>query len=217
VSTPALFDRLIARAAHAGVHLAPSLASALVAYMDLLARWNRRINLTSLPLEPAADAAIDRLVVESLVAAPHAGRPGASVLDVGSGAGSPAIPLKLARPDLRLVMVEARARKSAFLREAVRSLGLEAVGVATGRLEDLIQTPSYQQTFDSITVRAVRLEQTLLEAMARALRPGGRLLEFASVAERPNVCEEFTLHDTIGLPGGCELRIGGVKAEAEWE
>jgi 16S rRNA (guanine527-N7)-methyltransferase len=221
VASSPFAERIVRRAADAGVDVSPPLASTLAAYVGLLARWNRRINLTALPLEPATDEAIDRLVVESLVAAPHAGGPGASVLDVGSGAGSPAIPLKLARPDIRLVMVEARARKCAFLREAVRTLGLEATDVATGRLEDRVRTPGFREAFECVTVRAVRLDREIVGAMAQTLKPGGRLLEFGPRVERPNDGELFRPLRSIVLPGGSkvnvfELGLGGRHGQDAW-
>jgi 16S rRNA (guanine527-N7)-methyltransferase len=207
VPSSPLAERIVRRAADAGVDVSPPLASALVAYVGLLARWNRRINLTGLPLEPPTDEAVDRLIVEPLMAAPHAGAVGGSVLDVGSGAGSPAIPLKLARPDLRMVMVESRARKSAFLREAVRTLGLEATEVATSRLEDLSRTSGFGRAFECVTVRAVRLDRGILEAIAQALKPGGRLLAFMSMGECQNLGDLFSLMNATPLAGGSVLGV----------
>jgi 16S rRNA (guanine527-N7)-methyltransferase len=207
VSRSALADRVISRAAQAGVDLAPAVAAALVTYLELLAKWNRRINLTALPVNPPTDDALDRLVVEPLVAAPHAGGPGAWVLDVGSGAGSPALPLKLARPDIRLVMVEARARKSAFLREAVRALGLEGVVVETGRIEDLVETPDCRETFDCVTLRAVRLDRPMLRAVTTGLKPGGVFLAFGSKGESQKLELFLSEGRGVSLPGSSELRV----------
>ncbi len=74
-------------------------------------------------------------------------------MDVGSGGGSPAIPLKLAVPRLRLTMVEAKARKSAFLREAVRHLGLEQRSVETARYEELLARPDLHEATTSFPSR----------------------------------------------------------------
>ena len=110
------------------------LADALLAYLELLALWNSKINLTALD-DP--DAAIDRLILEPLLAARHVPE-GASVIDIGSGGGSPAIPLKLAAPRIKLWMVESKTRKSAFLREAIRQLDLRECFVETRRYEELL-------------------------------------------------------------------------------
>ena len=87
-------------------------------YIALLAKWNRTINLTSLPLEPPTDEAIDRLLVEPIAASSKAGRV-ETIIDIGSGGGSPAIPFWIQVPGAKLTMVESRSRKCAFLREAV--------------------------------------------------------------------------------------------------
>jgi 16S rRNA (guanine527-N7)-methyltransferase len=101
----------------------PHAEARLVTYFDLLFRWNQKINLTSLT---NIDEAIDRLLLEPVAAARELAH-SPSIIDLGSGGGSPAIPLALALSAPRLVMVESRSRKAAFLREAVRELGMNAV------------------------------------------------------------------------------------------
>ena len=86
-------DRLLARAHRAGLTLLPSTLDALGAYHSLLTRWNKRINLTSLPLEPLTDHSLDRLIVEPLMAAEYVEDRPIRWFDLGSGGGSPAIPL----------------------------------------------------------------------------------------------------------------------------
>src|SRR5215470_11027737 len=104
-----------ARAAH--IALSPQVATRLERYFELLSHWNRTINLTSLPLEPPTDQSIDRLLIEPLKAVALLA-PAVNVwLDLGSGGGSPAIPLQIAYPAPQLFMVESRERKAAFLRE----------------------------------------------------------------------------------------------------
>ena len=127
-------DRLTRRGRRAGVALATDLAAQLEAYYRLLSAWNRKINLTGLNLSDLPPEAIDRLLIEPLVAARHVPAGATRMLDVGSGGGSPAIPLALAVPGMRLLMVESKTRKSVFLREAIRTLGLaEADALRIGR------------------------------------------------------------------------------------
>jgi 16S rRNA (guanine527-N7)-methyltransferase len=102
------------------------------------------------------------------------------MLDIGSGGGSPAIPLKLAIPSLNLVMVESKTRKSAFLREAIRHLNLADSLVETVRAEDLLTRPELHESQDLVTIRAVRIEQKLLTRIQAFLRLGGRILLFRS-------------------------------------
>ncbi len=111
--------RLLRRASKADITLSSALADRLVAYLELLLRWNRKINLTALD---DLDAAVDRLLLEPLAAVPHVNRQNGRLLDLGSGGGSPAIPLALSLPGLDLTMVEVKGRKAAFLREAVACL-----------------------------------------------------------------------------------------------
>ncbi len=109
------------------------------------------------------------------------------MLDVGSGGGSPAIPMKIAIPALTLMMVESKTRKSAFLREAVRQLNLADAVVETARAEDLLTRPELHESHDFVTVRAVRVEQRLLVHIQAFLRLGGRILLFrtATGSETP--------------------------------
>lgn len=168
--------RLARRASKSGVFLDETLASGLVAYYELLARWNRKINLTSLE-DP--DEAIDRLLLEPVLAARHLSPAVVDLMDVGSGGGSPALPLALALgPQIRLTMVEVKARKSAFLREAVRHLGLADARVETSRYEELLSRPELYERFDVLSMRAVRVDPKILMTLQAFVKPGGSLLLF---------------------------------------
>ncbi len=168
--------RLARRASKCGVFLDEALASGLVTYYDLLARWNRKINLTSLE-DP--DEAIDRLLLEPVIAARHLSPAVVNLMDIGSGGGSPALPLALALgPQVRLTMVEVKARKSAFLREAVRHLGLTDARVETSRYEELLSRPELHERFDVLSMRAVRVEAKVLMTLQAFVQPGGSLLLF---------------------------------------
>src|SRR3954469_6308716 len=135
-----LSGRIAERASAAGLEIAPALASQLEEYFRLLRHWNDRINLTALPLDPATDQAVDRLLLEPLVALPVIGRT-RIWFDLGSGGGSPAIPLKLAQPAVQLTMVESKERKAAFLRDAIRILGIRGALVESARIESLAASP----------------------------------------------------------------------------
>lgn len=175
---------IVRRAALAGVDVPAPLAASLSAYVALLARWNRTINLTALDVSAASDEAIDRLIVEPLAAAPLLRESDRSVIDIGSGGGSPAIPLKLARPGLRFLLVEMKARKSAFLREVIRQLALENVAVETMRVEELARRESLKRHFDVVTLRAVRADGDVFAAIDTLLSPHGRVLWFGGRADQ---------------------------------
>lgn len=167
--------RLTRRAGRAGLFLHETLVAQLDAYFSLLSRWNAKINLTSLA-DP--DEAIDRLLLEPLLAARHVPPSAGSLLDVGSGGGSPAIPLIVALPRLELRMIESKARKSAFLREVVRQLGLNSATVETARAEELLPRADLHEAFDLVSIRAVRVEPRVLYTLQAFLRPGGQLFMF---------------------------------------
>jgi 16S rRNA (guanine527-N7)-methyltransferase len=188
--TPREFnERLAKRARKANVTLASQAVESLAAYYRLLEFWNEKVNLTAFSLKDAPDEAIDRLLIEPLVVARHLRgahghgqgphlSPHPRLLDIGSGGGSPAIPLKIAIPSLSLVMVESKTRKSAFLREAVRHLNLTDTSVETVRAEDLLTRPELHESQDLVSVRAVRVEPKLLTSIQAFLRLGGRILLF---------------------------------------
>jgi 16S rRNA (guanine527-N7)-methyltransferase len=167
--------RLVRHAAKNNIFVSDPLADRLTAYYELLVRWNRKINLTSLE---NLDEAIDRLLLEPLLAARYIPASANRLMDVGSGGGSPAIPFKLAVPRLKVTMVEAKARKSAFLREAVRHLSLEDVQVETARYEELLAKPELHEAHEVVSLRAVRTEARVLTTLQAFLAPGGLIMLF---------------------------------------
>jgi 16S rRNA (guanine527-N7)-methyltransferase len=174
-------------------------------YWRLLEHWNARINLTSLPLAGSPARSINRLLVEPLTAAPLIPPPPVSWFDLGSGGGSPAVPLKIVNPEAALTMVESRSRKCAFLREVVRSLGLTATRVAPARFEDIAEFRA--AAADCITVRAVRADKALSDTILRLLRQGGRVILFGS-AEQESDLPQFKLLHSIPVPTtGSVLRV----------
>jgi 16S rRNA (guanine527-N7)-methyltransferase len=178
-----LARRIAERALAAGLACPPSTAAQLAAYLSVLGMWNRRINLTALPVAPPSDSAIDRLVLEPLLAARALQAADRLAVDVGSGGGSPALPLKIAAPYVRMLLIEARTRKSAFLREAIRQLALADTTVETGRAEELAHRRELSGQVDVITIRGVRADPDLWRAMASWLCPSGRLLWFGDRIE----------------------------------
>ena len=162
-----LRTRLTRRAAKAGVFVPEAVFDRLIAFYELLERWNRKINLTALD-DP--DLAIDRLLLEPVAAARHLPQ-GARLIDIGSGGGSPAIPLALASGATGLTMVESKARKSAFLREAIRQLQLAGATVENSRFEELLAKPELHESFDVLSLRAVRIEARVLTSLQAFVKP----------------------------------------------
>ena len=191
--------RLARRVRRSDLQVSSELLSGLVAYLELLARWNRKINLTSLPLLDPTDETFDRLLLEPLIAAKHLPSPECSVIDIGSGGGSPGIPLKLARPGICLRMVESKTRKAAFLREAVRQLGLDRVVVETLRFEELLAQPGLHEAHDVATLRAVRIETRTMRTLQAFLKPGGRAFLFQSRSAESALPQVLTMFSVEGV------------------
>jgi 16S rRNA (guanine527-N7)-methyltransferase len=177
-------NQLVRRASSAQIDVSDALADQLEVYYRLLVHWNSRINLTALPLDPTTDQAVDRLFVEPMAAARFLPMQSPVWFDVGSGGGSPAIPLRLLRQAGQLMMVESKERKAAFLREAVRALGMNNTSVQAQRIEEVAENLKAQGTADLITVRAVRTDSNVLDTFRALLRPGGLILFFGAKHEQ---------------------------------
>ncbi len=193
-------DRLARRARRAKAPLTLEMLEPLEAYFRLLTQWNAKINLTALPLDAPTDETFDRLLVEPIAASRHiaAGASGRWV-DLGSGGGSPAIPMKIARPSLRLTMIESKERKGAFLREAIRTLGLVDTNVLTDRFEAVASIPEHSQTADFATVRAVKVDAAFFATTRELLRDGGSLLLFRPAHSATPDPDGFTRVSTVPL------------------
>jgi 16S rRNA (guanine527-N7)-methyltransferase len=201
-------ERLEERAKAADLSLPTWAVPALESYFELLRRWNRRINLSALPLEHYSAAAIDRLIIEPLAAAHLVpGRP-LTWFDIGSGGGSPAIPLRIVRPEARLIMVESRGRKAAFLREIARQLQLAGTEVLNQRLIDV--SARYQGIADLITIRGVRIDPKFLQPMISLLGKDGLILLFGPSAPIPHNWP-FRLVDEARLGSSSVARLFHVE------
>lgn len=154
---------------------AQPLAARLLDYLALLDRWNRTYNLTAIrdPREM-----LSKHLLDSLSMWPHV-RDG-KLADLGTGPGLPGIPLALARPGLQVTLVESNGKKTRFLREVVRQLGLANVRVLESRAEAVDEPGAY----DQITARAMDTLAGILEVGGHLLAPGGRLL--AMKGQRPD-------------------------------
>lgn len=189
-------SRLRERAQRIDLRLDAGEVDRLSAYFGLLQTWNHRINLTGLPLDPPSDHAINRLFIEPLVAGRFLGRsyPLASDqrlelpqwYDLGSGGGSPAIPMKIVIPAIRLAMVESKSRKAAFLREAIRAVRLEHTDVVNARFDEVRASAGAAL----VTVRAVRLDSELVASVGGLLRPMGLVAFFSSGPDMSTVTRD---------------------------
>ncbi len=156
-------------------HIGTEQVEQFALYLQLLERWNKRINLTAIR---DRDTAVLRHFVEPAMALRYLAGAGPVVLDVGSGAGIPGLPLKLLDPDRDSVLVEANAKKATFLMEVVDALGLEGVSIVNERLGDAIDAGTVGTPVHVVTARAWTEWGTMLGRVAPVMAPGGRGLLF---------------------------------------
>jgi 16S rRNA (guanine527-N7)-methyltransferase len=152
--------------------LPPDAAARFDAYLALILKWNARINLTAVR-DP--DEIVQRHFAECVFAALQLPANLRTLLDFGSGAGLPGIPIAICRPEIGVTLAESQGKKAAFLHEAVRTLGLTAE-VWDRRVE---QMPP-QRVFDAVTLRAVDKMAEACAAAIQRLAPGGILMVFAT-------------------------------------
>jgi 16S rRNA (guanine527-N7)-methyltransferase len=200
--------------------LSPFQLDQISTYIDLLLRWNARINLTAIRrpeeivtrhfgesfflarhLFPAA--APDSSSVLALEGAPSKLRlgGGGSVLDIGSGAGFPALPLNIWAPHIHLTMIESNHKKAAFLREVARALTLMNVNVIIDRAETIVARPDCPQA-GFVTLRAVERFETILHNALAFLAPSATLAVLIGAAQIPRLTALPTLkwHPPINVP-----------------
>ena len=176
------------------LQLPATLAPKLLAYLELLARWNQTYNLTSVrePREMLRRHLLDSLAMQRYVDA-------GPLADLGAGPGLPGIPLAIADPSLQVTLVDSNGKMSRFQREAVRALGLDNVRVLQSRAENVAEPGAYRL----LTARA-------LDRLAGILAVGGHLL--ALKGQRPD-------EEIAELPPGWtatavhELRVPGLEGQ----
>ena len=164
------FEELAAAARDIPVDVSPQALGLYERYVEILLFWRQRLSLTAATTPRAI--VLDH-ILDSLHIVPYI-RPGQRVADIGSGAGFPGIPVAIARPEARFVLIESRRRKTSFLREVVRTLGLANVVVVEGRAEDL---PAMDpEPFDVVVCRALGPAGEFLDIAPPILKSGGQAI-----------------------------------------
>ncbi len=167
-----------------GVSLTELQAAQLVRFRDLLVEWNARFNLTAITDDAAiltrhfADSltvlrVIDQEPQNEAHSVPPLARSGFTLLDVGSGAGLPGIPLKIARPGLDMTLMDSTGKKVAFCQAVISDLQLTGLRTVQGRAEEAARQAPYRERFDAVIARAVAPLPTLVEYLLPFARLGG--------------------------------------------
>ena len=170
----------------------PSLVEQLGVYLDLLLHWNARLNLTAIR---TPEEIVQRHFGESLFLASHLPIAAATMLDLGSGAGFPGLPLQLARPALNVTLAESQHKKASFLREVVRELKLPT-RIWADRAEKLPKA----QPFDIVALRAVDKPDQALIVARTLLASHGTLAHLTSEAGRTGLRLEQGVSEARFLP-----------------
>lgn len=190
--------------AELGLNLSPAAEKKLLAYLDLIHKWNRVYNLTAVR-EPGR--MLVQHLLDSLAIVPRLS--GANLLDVGSGAGLPGIPVAIALPRLPVTLLESSHKKAAFLRQTAIELHLENVVVACERAEAW----DTSQRFDLVVSRALGDLPDFIRLAGRFLAPGGALCAMKGVYpydELARLPEGWSVKEAVAL------KVPGLRAERHW-
>jgi len=199
----------IARLLEPFIHLDEQRLFAISKYIDLLLKWNARINLTAVRMP---EEMVQRHFGESFFAAKHllAEETVERAIDLGSGAGFPGVPLALLAPDTTVTLIESNQKKATFLRELVRILGLKKVEIFSGRGEE------YSEPAGLVTMRAVEKFDQALSVAAGLVKMGGRIalmIGDAQVAGAAKLLPKIEWRKPISVPGGhSRVLLTGIKS-----
>ena len=181
-----------------GIDSGPSLCAMVRQYTETLLRWNRTVSLTTVTHpEEIVRFHFGESFFGVRAAAINKGR----LADIGTGAGFPGIPIRMASSDIDLTLVEPNTKKSVFVSEVVRQLGLSNVTVTHKRVEEAFDEDT--KAFDFVTARALGSYKNLLRRSKPRLQPGGRLILWLGAEQTSLISSisDWRWHDPVQIPG----------------
>ncbi len=189
-----------------GVHLTGRQVVALLTFERELLAWNEKVNLTA--IRDVESIRVKHFLDSFSCVLAWKGRPPARLVDVGTGAGFPGLPLKILYPSMRLTLIESVGKKTAFLRHIVETLKLEGVEVLTARAEEVGQMPAHREQYDWGVARAVANLPILSEYLLPLVRVGGCMLAQKGAS---GPAEANKAAHAIQTLGGSQKRLIGVR------
>ncbi len=173
-------DKMTEELKEVGIILSEKQMDQFFQYYELLIEWNKVMNLTAIT---ELDEVISKHFIDSISlvkAAASIGEKKATVIDIGTGAGFPGIPLKIAFPNLEITLLDSLNKRINFLNEVIQKLGLENITTIHGRAEDFGKNPKYREQFDYCVSRAVANAATLSEYCLPFVKVGGSFIPYKS-------------------------------------
>jgi len=170
--------KLIEGAGKLGIKLTTRQVKQFELYYQELIEWNKKINLTAITDYSSVQVKhfLDSLTITLALSEEEVARPDFKIVDIGTGAGFPGVPLRILFPQPRLVLLEPTTKKTVFLHHIIRKLDLQSVEVLNSRAEEAAHLPAYREQFDLVLSRAVALLPTLVELALPFCRIGGRFI-----------------------------------------
>ncbi len=198
-------ELLVDGAAALGIILTASQTGKFIEYIDFLSHWNNKINLTRIidPFEIVVKHFLDSL----LYLKGFAPFPGMRLLDLGSGAGFPGVPLKIAEPKLEVTLLDAREKKVLFLRLLLRRLRIKGVSCLHDRAEKLGNIPCRQGGYQVVVTRALAPLEKLITLGLPFLRPGGRLVVSKGPGVEPELDRVYKASASRGMQVAQVIRV----------
>jgi len=179
-----------------GIAASARLCDQIRTYIDLLLRWNQKTSLTTVTDQ---EQVLRFHFGESILAVPAVPIRHGRLADVGSGAGFPAVPIRMVSDDLSVILIESNQKKATFLAEVVRELQLQNVEVRRSRMEDV---PLGDEPVDFVSARAVKIDDEFLNWSHQALAPSGTLVLWLGEGDATNISKrkDWKWADPIRIP-----------------
>lgn len=195
-----MMEKLIEGARQLGIELNARQIGQFELYYQKLVQWNKKVNLTAITdyQEAQVKHFLDSITVTSALTREEVNQASFNIIDIGTGAGFPGIPLKILLTKPRLVLVDSTAKKVAFLRCITQELELDRVETVCGRAEEIAHLPLYRQQFDLVVSRAVASLPALVELALPFCRIGGKFVAQKKGEVEQEINEAGKAIETLG-------------------